>query len=235
MLFAVYLKDQVNVSICNGRNFCRYANMNIYLTFVALVWVNLLFAQPISIEAVRNSCGSGYFIDNESNQPAMVVRGFFCGNSYFYTPISFGDSIKELAFLDQSLFTGVAEDYDSSNHVIGRYGFNEGLLQDLEEFMPNGTPILQLHFEVFVEIFYRLTFRNSPKGFVIGGSVKGECGFYGTAIGYELGIQMPSLFYGGSHYQNGFFVGCFLNRGLPFHWLEDLRERRLGQENTDNQ
>ena len=121
--------------------------MNIYLTFVALVWVNLLFAQPISIEAVRNSCGSGYFIDNESNQPAMVVRGFFCGNSYFYTPISFGDSIKELAFLDQSLFTGVAEDYDSSNHVIGRYGFNEGLLQDLEEFMPNGTPILQLHFE----------------------------------------------------------------------------------------
>ena len=145
--FAVYLKDQANVSMCNGRNLCRYANMNIYMPFVVLVWVNFLFAQPISMNAVRTSCGSGYFIDNESNQPAMVVRGFFCGNSYFYTPISFGDSIKELAFLDQSLFTGVAEDYDSSNHVIGRYRFSEGLLKDLEEFMPSGEPVLQLHFE----------------------------------------------------------------------------------------
>ena len=145
--FAVYLKDQANVSMCNGRNLCRYANMNIYMPFVVLVWVNFLFAQPISMNAVRTSCGSGYFIDNESNQPAMVVRGFFCGNSYFYTPISFGDSIKELAFLDQSLFTGIAEDYDSSNHVIGRYRFSEGLLQDLEEFLPSGEPVLQLHFE----------------------------------------------------------------------------------------
>ena len=118
----------------------------VYL-FLALIWTIGLFAQPVPIESVRNSCGSGYFIDNESNQAAMLVRGFFCGNSYFYTPISFGDSIKELAFVGQALFSGVAEDYDSSNQVIGRYGFNEGLLQDLEEFMPNGTPILQLHFE----------------------------------------------------------------------------------------
>ena len=118
----------------------------VYL-YLALIWTIGLFAQPVPIESVRNSCGSGYFIDNESNQAAMLVRGFFCGNSYFYTPISFGDSIKELAFVGQALFSGVAEDYDSSNQVIGRYRFNEGLLQDLEEFMPNGTPILQLHFE----------------------------------------------------------------------------------------
>ena len=118
----------------------------VYL-FLALVWANGLLAQRLPIKSVRNSCGSGYFIDNESNQAAMLVRGFFCGNSYFYTPISFGDSIIELAFVDQALFSGVAEDYDSSNQVIGRYRFNEGLLQDLEEFMPNGTPILQLHFE----------------------------------------------------------------------------------------
>lgn len=118
----------------------------VYL-FLALVWANGLLAQHLPIESVRNSCGSGYFIDNESNQAAMLVRGFFCGNSYFYTPISFGDSIIELAFVGQALFSGVAEDYDSSNHVIGRYRFIEGLLQDLEEFMPNGTPILQLHFE----------------------------------------------------------------------------------------
>gem|GEM_PF-4007249 len=74
VLFAVYLKDQVNVSICNGRNFCRYANMNIYLAFVALFWVNLLYAQLISIKAVRNSCGSGYFIDNESNQRGVKIN-----------------------------------------------------------------------------------------------------------------------------------------------------------------
>jgi hypothetical protein len=40
-------------------------------------------AQTTPIAMLRNSCGSGYFIDNESNQPAMRVRGFFCGNSYF--------------------------------------------------------------------------------------------------------------------------------------------------------
>lgn len=118
----------------------------VYL-FIALIWTIGLFAQPVPIEAVHNSCGSGYFIDNESNQPAMLVRGFFCGNSYFYTPIGMGDSIKELAYLDQALYSGVAEDYDSSGHVIGRYRFHDGLLVDLEEFMPNGAPILQLHFE----------------------------------------------------------------------------------------
>lgn len=121
--------------------------MRITKTCLALIWTIGLFAQPVPIESVRNSCGSGYFIDNESNQAAMLVRGFFCGNSYLYTPIGIGDSIKELAFVDQALFSGVAEDYDSSNQVIGRYRFNEGVLQDLEEFMPNGTPILQLHFE----------------------------------------------------------------------------------------
>lgn len=118
----------------------------VYL-FIVLIWTIGLFAQPVSIESVRNACGSGYFIDNESNQPAMLVRGFFCGNSYIYTPIGMGDSIKELAYLDQALYSGVAEDYDSSGHVIGRYRFLDGLLVDLEEFMPNGIPILQLHFE----------------------------------------------------------------------------------------
>jgi len=117
----------------------------VYL-FLALIWTIGLFAQPVPIESVRNSCGSGYFIDNESNQAAMLVRGFFCGNSYFYTPISFGDSIKELAFVDQALFTGVAEDYDAMNHVIGRYTFKEGQLQTLEEFQPSGEPLLQLCF-----------------------------------------------------------------------------------------
>ena len=116
-------------------------------TCIVIIWTIGLFAQPVPIESVRNACGSGYFIDNESNQPAMLVRGFFCGNSYFYTPIGMGDSIKELAYLDQALFSGVAEDYDSSGHVIGRYRFHDGLLVDLEEFLPNGTPILQLHFE----------------------------------------------------------------------------------------
>ncbi len=107
----------------------------------------VVFAEVVLISEVRNACGSGYFIDNNSNQAALVVRGFFCGNSYFYTPIGMGDTISELAYFDQALFTGVAEDYDSSGHVIGRYVFRDGLLQDLEEFMPNGPPTLQLHFE----------------------------------------------------------------------------------------
>ena len=121
--------------------------MNIQFLILFLVSFQFLFAQPVDIKRVENSCGSGYFIDNESNQPAMLVRGFFCGNSYIYTPVGIGDSIKELAYLDQALYSGVAEDYDSSGHVIGRYRFHDGLLVDLEEFMPNGAPILQLHFE----------------------------------------------------------------------------------------
>lgn len=121
--------------------------MNIQFLILFMVSFQFFFAQPVDIKWVKNSCGSGYFIDNESNQPAMLVRGFFCGNSYFYSPISFGDSIKELAFVDQALFSGVAEDYDSSGYLIGRYRFHDGLLQDLEEFMLNGSPILQLHFE----------------------------------------------------------------------------------------
>jgi hypothetical protein len=121
--------------------------MKVFYLFLALVWAIRLFAQPVPIESVRNACGSGYFIDNESHQPAMLVRGFFCGNSYIYTPIAMGDSIKELAYVDHTLFTGTAEDYDTANHVIGRYTFKEGLLQTLEEFHPSGEPLLQLQFE----------------------------------------------------------------------------------------
>lgn len=119
--------------------------IRIWLCFIMITWT--MAAQTTPIAMLHNSCGSGYFIDNESNQPAMLVRGFFCGNSYIYTPVGIGDSIKELAYLDHALYSGVAEDYDSSGHVIGRYRFHDGLLVDLEEFLPNGTPILQLHFE----------------------------------------------------------------------------------------
>lgn len=52
-----------------------------------------------------------------------------------------------MAYKDNVLFTGVAEDFDSTNHLIGRYTFNEGLLKDLEEFQPSGEPLLKLHFE----------------------------------------------------------------------------------------
>lgn len=120
--------------------------MKVLYLFLALVWAIRLFAQPVPIESLRNACGSGYFIDNESHQPAMLVRGFFCGNSYFYTPIAMGDSIKELAYVDHTLFTGTAEDYVAANHVIGRYTFEEGLLQTLEEFHPSSEPLLQLQF-----------------------------------------------------------------------------------------
>ncbi len=70
--------------------------IRIWLCFILITWT--IASQTTPIAMLRNSYGSGFFIDNESNQPAMLVRGFFCGNSYFYTPIGMGDSIKELYF-----------------------------------------------------------------------------------------------------------------------------------------
>jgi len=120
--------------------------MNYRITVILIALMPSFFAQSIPIEMARISCGGKYFTDNHSAQPAMLVRGVFCQDSYYYTPIGFGDSLTELAYLNDQLFTGIAEDKDSSNRLIGRYTFKDGMLEQLEEFQSDGKLRQQLNF-----------------------------------------------------------------------------------------
>ncbi|MEY5134209.1 MAG: hypothetical protein RLZZ198_2213 [Bacteroidota bacterium] len=120
--------------------------MNYRISVILIALMPSFFAQSIPIEMVRISCGGKYFTDNHSAQPAMLVRGVFCQDSYYYTPIGFGDSLTELAYLNDQLFTGIAEDKDSSNRLIGRYTFKDGMLEQLEEFQSDGKLRQQLNF-----------------------------------------------------------------------------------------
>jgi antitoxin component YwqK of YwqJK toxin-antitoxin module len=55
-----------------------------------------------------------------------------------WTPISEGDTLQEVAFRGDELFTGACIDLDTAGVLIGRYTFRDGLLQKLEEFHENG-------------------------------------------------------------------------------------------------
>lgn len=92
-------------------------------------------------ERITIACGNNYFSEDENfNNPALVVRGIFCGDAYFWTPISEGDTLSEIAFLDDEPFTGTCVDLDSNGLLLARYTFNDGLIQRLEEFHDNGKP-----------------------------------------------------------------------------------------------
>jgi hypothetical protein len=120
--------------------------MNCRFVVILVAIIPSFFAQSVPIEMVRISCGGRYFTDNHSTQPAMLVRGVFCQDSYYYTHIGFGDSLTELAYMNDQLYTGIAEDKDSSNRLIGRYTFMDGMLEQLEEFQSDGTLTLKLIF-----------------------------------------------------------------------------------------
>lgn len=92
-------------------------------------------------ERITIACGNNYFAEDENyNNPALVVRGIFCSDAYFWTPISEGDTLSEIAFLDNEPFTGTCVDLDTNGLLLARYTFQEGLIQRLEEFHDNGNP-----------------------------------------------------------------------------------------------
>jgi len=97
------------------------------------------FSQEILADEIQIACGNRYFSEvDEYRQAALVVRGIFCGDSYMWTPISEGDVLQEVAYRGDELFTGICIDLDSAGVLIGRYTFQDGLIQKLEEFHENG-------------------------------------------------------------------------------------------------
>ena len=110
------------------------------LTLTTLMLVLAITSQSqILAERIVIACGSHFFSeDNHYNNPALVVRGIWCGDSYFWAPISEGDSIKELAYMDGELFTGTCIDLDTNGLLLGKYTFENGLISRLEQFFENG-------------------------------------------------------------------------------------------------
>lgn len=91
----------------------------------------------ISVEEIKIGCGNNFFSEAE-DQHAMIVRGKWCGDSYFWSPISMGNIITEDAFRNDELFTGDCTDRDSSGNLKAKYTFDQGKLTSLIHFYKSG-------------------------------------------------------------------------------------------------
>ena len=122
------------------------------LTFTLLsLACSIAMQAQLLAERITIACGNNYFSEDENfNNPALVVRGIFCGDAYFWTPISEGDTLSEIAFLDDEPFTGTCVDLDSNGLLLARYTFNDGLIQRLEEFHDNGKPYKNFNYDAGV-------------------------------------------------------------------------------------
>ncbi len=118
------------------------------LTFTLLAISSLLQSQAqLLVDRITIACGNNYFREDEAyHNPALIVRGIFCGDAYFWTPVSEGDTLTEMAYLDQEPFSGICVDLDSNGQLLGKYTFKNGLIQQLEEYHVNGKPYKVLHY-----------------------------------------------------------------------------------------
>ena len=98
---------------------------------------SISLAQVINANQITIECGNNYFSNTETSQPPLIVRGRWCGDSYFWSMISIGDTLAELGFLDNELFTGKALAYDSLDNILARYIFENGFLQRIEQYFVN--------------------------------------------------------------------------------------------------
>jgi hypothetical protein len=106
--------------------------------FTLFLFLNSIsLSQEINANQITIECGNNYFENTETSQPPLIVRGRWCGDSYFWSMISIGDTLAELGFLDNELFTGKALAYDSLDNILARYIFENGLLQRIEQYFVN--------------------------------------------------------------------------------------------------
>ena len=98
---------------------------------------SISLSQEINANQITIECGNNYFENTETSQPPLIVRGRWCGDSYFWSMISIGDTLAELGFLDNELFTGTALAFDSLDNILARYIFENGLLQRIEQYFVN--------------------------------------------------------------------------------------------------
>jgi hypothetical protein len=117
------------------------------LTLQMLLIQASFFAQDINAELLTISCGNNYFSVTGTTQPPLVVRGWWCGESYMWTPVSVGDTLKELAYVDDELFTGKAIATDSLGNTVAWYVFENGYLNHIEEFNGVDQPRNSLNFK----------------------------------------------------------------------------------------
>jgi hypothetical protein len=105
------------------------------LALLFLVQPKLLAQVPVA--DVRIACSSEFFKENDE-QHALIVRGMWCQDVYFWSIINIGDTIDQLAYYNDSLFTGECVDYNMHEQLIGRYTFDKGYLIRLQEYDTTG-------------------------------------------------------------------------------------------------
>ena len=106
--------------------------------FTLFLFLNSIsLSQEINANQITIECGNNYFENTETSQPPLIVRGRWCGDSYFWSIIDIGDTLAELGFLDNELFTGKALAFDSLDNILARYIFENGFLQRIEQYFEN--------------------------------------------------------------------------------------------------
>lgn len=110
----------------------------LYIPIFILQIINTSYSQEILVEKISTANQNNYFSETNTSQPALIVRGIWSGNSYFWAPVQIGDTITEVGFINDEPFNGLAVDYDSLGHLLGKYSFINGYLQKIEEFNEDG-------------------------------------------------------------------------------------------------
>jgi len=130
---------------------------------LALFLESGVHSQEINAELITISCGNNYFSYTETSQPPLIVRGKWCGDSYMWVPVNIGDTLVEMAFVNDEPFTGKSVAFDSMGNVTARYQFENGLIQKIDEYMGKDS------------LRYSLNFKNGiPHGYQRGYEWNGE-------------------------------------------------------------
>jgi hypothetical protein len=110
----------------------------IFLQFIFLE-PSLVFAQEVNAELVTISNGRNYFSFTGTSQPPLIVRGIWAEDAYMWVPLNIGDTLAEMAFVNEEPFTGKSVAFDSIGNVIARYQFENGFIQKIDEYMGKDT------------------------------------------------------------------------------------------------
>jgi hypothetical protein len=119
--------------------------MKYLIVYVSLVFCSAASAQ-IPVSDVRIACSSEFFKENDY-QHALIVRGMWCQDVYFWSIINIADTLDQLAYYQDNLFTGECVDYNVNDQLIGRYTFEKGLLVHLQEYDTTGIQLRDFNFD----------------------------------------------------------------------------------------
>ena len=108
---------------------------------IGIILLTVIFTRnstaQIPVSDVRIACSSEYFKENDE-QHALIVRGLWCQDVYFWSIIGIGDTLDQMAYYNDTLFTGDCADYNIHEQLIGRYTFERGYLFRIQEYDTTG-------------------------------------------------------------------------------------------------